>query len=100
MNLRQSAKGRECQARIVGVCNYDPETTVLAHMNGAGMALKSSDLFGAFCCSACHSWLDSGYVRSPYSGVTRPPRMMRDLYHLEAIIRTQQIWLKEGLIKI
>ncbi len=30
-NLRKEARGRECQVRIYGVCNGNPETTVLAH---------------------------------------------------------------------
>ncbi len=30
-NLRKEARGRECQVRIYGICNGNPETTVLAH---------------------------------------------------------------------
>lgn len=29
--LTKAARGRECQVRIPGVCNGNPETTVLAH---------------------------------------------------------------------
>lgn len=41
-NLRKEAKGRECQVRLPGICNHNPETTVLAHyrmagLNGVGM---------------------------------------------------------------
>ncbi len=31
-DLRKAARGRECQVRIPGVCNGNPETTVLAHI--------------------------------------------------------------------
>ena len=90
--LRQSAKGRECQVRIPGVCNRNPETTVLAHLNGGGMGMKHPDLFGAFACSACHDEIDRRTRLECYE-VSR-------LCHLEGIIRTQSIWLKEGLIKV
>lgn len=36
-NLRKEACGRECQVRIYGVCNGNPETTVLAHYRMAGI---------------------------------------------------------------
>lgn len=81
--LRKTAKGRECQLRIPGICNGDPATTVLCHLNGSGTALKSHDIHGAWGCSACHSWVDGGYV-------TAVNRQTRDLFHLEGVIRTQQ----------
>ncbi|BBI46989.1 hypothetical protein KPSA1B_105772 [Pseudomonas syringae pv. actinidiae] len=33
--LRASAKGQDCTVRIPAICNYNPETTVLAHLPGA-----------------------------------------------------------------
>lgn len=32
--ITQSAKGESCTVRIVGYCNGNNETTVLAHLNG------------------------------------------------------------------
>jgi len=32
--IRMSAKGEECTFQIVGVCNHNPETTVLCHLAG------------------------------------------------------------------
>ena len=87
--IRQSAKGQPCQVRVPGVCNGDWSTTVLAHLNGAGMALKAHDHEAAYACSACHSWLDGGYVHH-YSKATR------DLWHLEAVIQTQRLLLEQG----
>jgi len=62
--LTQSAKGLECQLRISGVCNRNPETTVWCHSNqaihGKGMGIKAHDCFGAFGCSACHREIDQG----------------------------------------
>jgi hypothetical protein len=90
--LRKSAKGRECQIRIPGVCNFNPETTVLCHLNGGGMGMKHPDLFGAFGCSDCHDWVDGR--------TSSAPNAYRQEYLSDAIFRTQAIWLKEGLIKI
>ena len=101
MNLRKLAKGQECQARIPGICNHNPETTVLAHLNGAGLGIKFPDLIGAWACSNCHAWLDGAY-----SAYTRKledlhsAREHRDLYHLQAIVRTQQQLLKMGLQEV
>lgn len=89
--LRKSARGRECQVRVPLVCNHDNSTVVLAHLNGAGMGRKQEDIFAAYCCSACHSWLDGGYVKDS-------TRDQRDLYHLQGMVRTQKVMLKEGLI--
>ncbi|MCH8600364.1 DUF1364 domain-containing protein, partial [Escherichia coli] len=48
-NLRKEARGRECQVRIYGICNGNPETTVLAHYRMAGICgtgMKPDDLIG------------------------------------------------------
>ena len=60
-NLRQFAKGQQCQVRLPGICNGNPETTVLAHfrlIGVSGMGLKSPDALGAWACSDCHSYAD------------------------------------------
>ena len=90
---RQSAKGQQCQVRIPGVCNFNPETVVLAHLNGGGMGMKRPDIHGAYCCSACHDVLD-GRVRSDYVAE------MKWLFHHEGVIRTQEIMIKEGVLKL
>lgn len=91
--LRDSARGRDCQIRIPGICNFNPETVVLCHLNGGGSGTKHSDLFGAFGCSDCHSAVD-GRIKTEYS------KAELDLMLLEAMVRTQKIWLDEGLVKI
>ncbi len=40
--LRKSVRGWDCTVRINGVCNFNPDTTVLAHLNGAGMGMKKN----------------------------------------------------------
>jgi len=90
--LRQSARMQDCQVRIPGICNFNPETTVLAHLNGAGWALKNEDIHGAFCCSACHDEYDRRTMIHPKDLV--------DLAFLQGMVRTQRWWLKNGYIKI
>lgn len=67
--LRESARGQDCQLRIPGICNGNPETTVWAHLNGhkygKGMGHKSHDLFGLYACSACHTYYDSRSYLDP-----------------------------------
>lgn len=91
--LKQAAKGELCQIRVPGVCNGDPATTVLCHLNGAGIARKHPDFLGAWGCSACHAWVDGGYVKTH-------TRDERDLIHLQGVARTQQLLYEMGLLKI
>lgn len=92
--LTKTARGRECQVRIPGICNGNPETTVLAHYRLAGtcgVGSKPSDLQGAWACSACHDAID-GRSRA----VTRDEA--RQL-HAEGVMRTQDQLVREGLVR-
>lgn len=90
-DLRQLAKGKPCQIRMYGVCNHDPETTVLAHlrmMGITGMGQKSPDALGAWACSACHDVVD-GRKKSDFE---------RDYVRMcfyEGVLRTQYQLLKD-----
>ena len=88
----QSARDQACQVRIPHICNHNPATVVFAHLNGGGVGFKHLDIHGAYACSDCHAWLDGGYVQHKAS------RKLRDYYHLEAVIRTQQIMVKNGVL--
>ena len=82
MNLREFAKGKDCQVRIPGVCSFNPEETVLAHIRRGGvggMGSKPADIIGVHSCARCHDVLDS---RVPY------PKEHLDTYILEALCRT------------
>lgn len=60
-DLRKAARGRECQVRIPGVCNGNPETSVLAHIRLTGLCgtgTKPPDLIATIACSACHDEID------------------------------------------
>jgi len=96
MNLRKLAQGRDCQVRLQTVCNFNPETTVLAHyrLHGlSGIGMKSPDLFGAWACSDCHDAID-GRRRTVFS----PSEIAQA--HLEGVMRTQYALILEGVIKV
>lgn len=93
-DLRKLAQGRPCQVRIPGCCNGNTETTVLAHfrMSGiSGMGIRSHDIFGSYACFACHDAID-GRSKSTFT------RDELRLMHLEGVIRTQAILVKEGIL--
>ena len=89
--IREFAKGKPCTVMIEGICNHDPETSVMAHLNGSGMAMKDDDIFVAICCSACHDALDGRRI-TDYT--------YEELHyaHLRGMTRTQRMLLKAGLI--
>ena len=60
-NLRKFARGKECQLRLPGICNFDTATTVLAHVRRggvAGMGQKPPDICGIHSCADCHDAMD------------------------------------------
>lgn len=79
---------------LPGICNHDPETTVLAHVRRghvAGMGQKPADLIAVYACSACHDAID---VRAD-SGI---PRGELDGYVLEALCRQLAEYAREGVV--
>ena len=90
-NLRKAARDRPCTINLYGVCNHDTSTSVLAHLPGPGVGIKADDRHGAIACSACHDAVD-GRTQLGYD------KDFTMLMFLEAVIRTQKIWIKEGLM--
>lgn len=93
MNIRQSARGEECTLRLPGICNFDLETTVLAHLPSRlkGMGTKSADIHGVYACSCCHDAID-GRMRSGLSRDEIKAAM------LDALIETQLRLIEKGLL--
>lgn len=88
---RKAARGQNCTLRIPEVCNYDTDTTVLAHLRmfGWGAASsKPSDFLGVFACSDCHDALDR-----------RGTKAVEPWEVLRALGETLSIHYKEGRIK-
>ena len=80
--------------RLEGICDHNPETTVLAHirMPGiSGMGIKADDLLGAWACSSCHDAVD----RRSHTDLDRD--YVR-LAHLEGMVRTIAQLRKEELV--
>ena len=89
MNLRKAARGKPCLVRGP-TCNYDPETTVLAHIRrggAGGMGMKPHDLIAVRACSACHDAID------------RRNGSASDGEILDALCRTLDAYAREGLIE-
>ena len=89
--LRKSAKNAPCQIRIPGVCRNETETVCLCHINGAGWAMKSLDIHGAYGCQRCHDVVDGRLSTGWDSDLIK-------LWFLEGVIRTQELMVEEGLI--
>lgn len=95
--IRQSAKGEECQIRIPGVCNGNPETTVWAHANGSaagkGIGMKSPDILGAYACSFCHDAYDRRGTK-----LGGHPRQAIELMFWQGHARSVRILLDKGIL--
>ena len=92
--LRDAAKGMACQVRIPGICNHNPETTILAHyrLSGTcGVGMKPIDLAGSWTCNDCHDAID-GRSKTAFS------REQLDLMHAEGVFRTMEGLRKRGLL--
>jgi len=90
---RDAAKGQPCTMRLLGICNENPETTVLAHQNGAGMAMKSDDHDAADMCSDCHKFFDERAYEGLPAGVYLDEEFERA--RLETIINR----IERGVLK-
>lgn len=90
--LRDSARGQFCTLNVASVCNYNNETTVLAHVQVEGgiMGGKSDDISACFACSDCHAWLDQN----------KGSELDELFYTRRAIIRTQRAWIDLGLMVV
>ena len=95
MNLREAARGRDCQMRIPRVCNFDSTTTVLAHVRRgsvAGMGQKPPDVCGVSACSDCHDAIDHRNNMGAYTPVEM------DTMILDGLCRTLKLWASEGYL--
>jgi len=88
--MRKSAKGQDCTFNLHGVCNHNPETTVLCHAPSPvkGMGNKGDDWFAAFGCSDCHRYIDEQFMK-----IRNEPALW-----LQAVRRTWAVWIDMGLI--
>ncbi len=90
--IRASARNETCTLQIVGVCNHNPETTVLAHLpdESNGMGTKPDDISACYACSSCHDAIDRRH-RSGLSGEDR------EWYMRRAMVRTWRRLIETGV---
>lgn len=95
-HIRNAARGQACTLQIVGVCNGDWSTTVLAHLpdESHGIARKSDDLSACFACDACHSVIDGRASWPPME------REYRDWYFRRAQMRTWRVLFELNVLLI
>lgn len=89
--LTDYAKGKPCLIRIPGICTFNDEQTVAAHVPLAdfhGVALKMADWFIAFGCMNCHDAVDRRRFRD------RLDVSIARNFHLDGMIRTQAFILE------
>lgn len=88
--IRNAARNEDCTLQIAGACNFNPETTVLAHLphETHGMGMKASDLSACFACSSCHDAIDN-----------RNAGMLTD-YEREWYMRRAQVRTLERLVDL
>jgi hypothetical protein len=92
--ITKSAKGEECQVRLPGICNFNNETTVFAHIGkGGGMGAKVDDIHGAYCCSDCHKEIDGQTMKMKN-------REQVELYSWHGVQRTQILLVNKELLKV
>lgn len=89
--IRAAARGQDCTVRLPGICNFNPDTTVLAHLpcGQRGIGIKSPDNIAVFACSSCHDAID-GRVRVEID--------WKDM--LRALAETQLILIEKGIMVI
>lgn len=94
--IRDAARDKPCTLQIVGVCNGDWSTTVLAHLpdESHGIARKSDDLSACFACDACHSVID-GRANWPAA-----EREHKDWYLRRAQVRTWRSLFEQDVFSI
>jgi len=86
--IRNSAKNEDCTLRLDG-CNFNPETTVLAHIgSNRGMGYKCGDNMTVYACSHCHTKIDGAERKELANDVLR------------ALEETQQILINKGLLTL
>ena len=90
--LHNSAKGQDYTLRLPGICNFNSETVILAHVpcGMSGMGMKGPDIIAAYLCSDCHDVLDQRKSLVEVDGW--------DV--IRAVAETQCRMVQAGLIKV
>jgi len=93
--VRDSARGESCTVQIAGVCNYDDQTTILAHLpdESNGMGKKADDISACYACSCCHDAIDKRITSIELE-------TDREWYLRRAMVRTWRRLVEKGVVSI
>lgn len=93
--ITNAARSENCLINIAGICQNKTETTVFCHFpdESHGIGRKSSDISGAFGCSACHDVVDGRVRSSDYDN-------HMEFYKRRAQTRTIHRLIELGVLKI
>ena len=92
--ISKSARGETCAARIPFICNFDTETTILAHAPFVGRyGSRARWYWSSYLCSNCHDYLD---------GRTRHACTQDEMKAIwfDAVQETQAKLIAKGLISV
>lgn len=93
---RQAAKGQDCVVNLPMACNYNPETTVLAHV-GKGSAKRNDDNNAVYACFNCHGAIDrnngpfANYFLSDDIFIQKELNDLREVYIKRALKRMEGV---------
>ena len=100
MNLRKLAERQECMLRLPGICNHNPETTVLAHIRNQwfGAGSKPPDICAIFACSSCHDAIDGRANPNVFAEMAHKGESYHK-YILDAVMRQLHWYVKNDILK-
>lgn len=92
-HYRDAARGQDCTAGIVGVC--DNQHVILAHFpdESHGTAIKSDDTVSGDLCAKCHDVIDRRVINEGFE-------QHRDWYLRRSQSRTIKRRIEQGIIII
>jgi hypothetical protein len=97
---RKAARDKPCLLNVANVCNYDPQTSILAHLRflgECGMSYKPSDQRGVHSCSACNTWTDSPTPRQVEDcGGRIAYERDRAIYAARALVRMRELDMEKA----
>lgn len=103
MNLRVRRLLDLARDQVCQNCGVQNGTTVAAHSNlmehGKGKSIKAADVFSAWLCFDCHSWLDQGRGLDPTHVYTDSRADKREMF-VHAMHRTWLALWEQGLIRV
>ena len=100
--IRDSARGEACSMQIAGICNFNPESTVFAHLpdESNGMGKKSDDISGCFSCDSCHSAVDGRKQANWGVDAWCEFQNHKEFYMRRAMVRTWRRLIEMGVVVI